>query len=123
MIVLDTSAAIELLCGSEIGRKIQEMTSDDEIVITAHTVHELLLGEDDVVLEFISNTRVLPYDGDSAVASARIERGLSRKGRMVNRMDILIAGVCVAQKARIIAVDKDFSRIPGIDMIDLQLKN
>jgi predicted nucleic acid-binding protein len=122
MIVLDTSAAIELLCGSGVGRRIRELTADDEIVITAHTVHELLLGEDDAVVEFIRNTRVLPYDGDAAAASARIERELSRKGRMVNRMDILIAGVCAAQKARILAVDNDFDRIPGINATVIGMK-
>jgi len=122
MIVLDTSAAIELLSGSEAGGRVKKLTTDDEIVITSLTVHELLLGEDKAVIEFIRNTRVLPYDATAAAESAHMELELSRKGRLVNKMDILIAGVCAANKARIISIDSDFSRIPGIDATIIGLR-
>ena len=66
MILLDTSALIELSYGTEIGRKIK---------------------------------------------SIEIEKELSKKGQIINKLDIFIAAVAINQNATLVSLDKHFANI------------
>jgi predicted nucleic acid-binding protein len=60
---------------------------------------------------------VIPYDEKAAKASAGIERELRRKGMMINKADIFIAGVCVANDMILATFDKDFKKVLGLNVL------
>jgi len=116
---LDTSAAIEILRGSEKGREIKELLSDDAF-ITAFSVHELFVGthssQSKTLEEFLKNFEVLDYNSECASKSAAIERSLSRQGKKINVIDVLIAGICMNASRTLISTDNDFRKINGLDV-------
>lgn len=112
MIVIDTSVLIEILKRTQQGIRAAEALGDEPLSITAITVHELLVGKADTKIDLA----ILDYDARAATHSAAIERTLRGKGRMVNKADILIAGVCIANDATLATFDHDFTTIPGLDV-------
>ena len=115
---LDTSAVIEVLYATEKGKKIQSITKDEPIVIAVLTIHELLVGMKEKEIEKIENflnlVSVAEFSKECAVHSAVIEKHLREKGKLINRMDILIAGMCLHRNYHLIACDNDFENIKGI---------
>lgn len=115
---LDTSAVIEVLYATEKGKKIQSITKDEPITITVLTIHELLVGMKEKEIERIENflkfVSVAEFSKECATHSAVIEKHLREKGRLINRMDILIAGMCLHRNYHLIACDNDFESIKGI---------
>ena len=121
MFLLDTSAIIEILEGAEKGRLIKEIVGNEPLATTALTIHEIVLWEEGASLEkaldFIHTTEILNYDFDSAMMSANIEKDLKKKGKMINKIDILIGGIAKQHGLPIVVLDKDFENIPGIKVI------
>ncbi len=115
---LDTSAVIEVLFATEKGKKIQHITKDQPITITILTIHELLVGMKEKDIEkmehFLKSVSAAEFSKECATHSAVIERHLREKGRLVNKMDILIAGICLHRNYHLITCDKDFENIKGI---------
>lgn len=115
---LDSSAAIEILKGSEKGRKIKEMLSGS-ICITAFSIHELYVGAQDklkLIEDFLQGFEVLGYDMESAIKSSQIEKSLSVQGKKINIVDAFIAGICITNNKTLITTDRDFSKISGLDV-------
>ena len=115
---LDSSAAIELLRGSEKGRRIKELLSDS-VFITAFSVHELLAGlrnsELKTVEDFIRGLEILSYDAVCAIRSSAIEKSLSKRGRKINIVDVFIASICINNNKTLITTDKDFAHIKELE--------
>ena len=115
---LDTSAVIEILYATEKGKKIQSITRDESVVITVFTIHELLVGMKEKEIEriefFLKEVSLAEFSKECAAHSAVIERHLREKGKLINRMDILIAGMCLHLNYHLIACDNDFENIKGI---------
>lgn len=116
---LDSSALIELLVGSEKGRKIKEMLSDI-IFMTSFSVHELFVGTADKELtmmqDFLKGFEVLPYNVECAIKSPAIEKALSKQGKKINIIDVFIASICINSNKMLITTDKDFKHIKGLDV-------
>ncbi|MDP3698273.1 MAG: type II toxin-antitoxin system VapC family toxin [Nanoarchaeota archaeon] len=115
---LDTSAVIEVLYATDKGKKIQSITKDEPIVITVFTIHELLVGMKEKEIEkierFFKLVSVIDFSKESALHSSVIEKHLRKVGRLVNKMDILIAGMCLEKNYHLISCDNDFEHIKGI---------
>ncbi|WP_290597155.1 MULTISPECIES: type II toxin-antitoxin system VapC family toxin [unclassified Archaeoglobus] len=128
MIILDTSFVIDYLRGSEAVRDI--IGEDEEFAITSITYHEILVGlkrkksrkEEKVFRRFLSELRVLPFDEEAAEESSNIVARLMAIGREVNALDILIAGIAIANGAeKIVTRDADFGEIAKVSDVEVIL--
>ncbi len=120
MLILDTSAVIELLNGTDKGKKVVEFVKDKPLAITSFTVYELLLGmredEKEVTENFIKSVNILDFDLESSRKSAIIEKRLKKKGTPINKVDVFISAICSLKSSILISGDKDFSKIEEINL-------
>jgi predicted nucleic acid-binding protein len=120
MYFLDTSTILELIYGSTQGAHIQKLTHGLPITISALSVHELLVGlkenEVEKISQFLKEVSVINYDGKSALKKGNIEKELRSKGKLINRMDILIAGTCLVHNYHLITCDSDFKKIKDLSV-------
>ena len=115
--VLDSSSFIEIGRNTETGQNIIKMIGEEPIVLSSITVYEILRGlkpHEEVIVGHLNNADIINFDENSAKESANIEKTLAKKGTMINRLDILIAGSCMANNMGMITIDKDFLRIDGL---------
>ena len=118
MIVLDTSAVIELAKGTEKGRKAEEFLRQEAAAISAITLNELLVGASEKqklrMQNFISSLHVLPFDAEVSHASVGLEEQLERAGKMIGKLDIFIAATCIVHDLQLITADHDFKHVKGL---------
>ena len=76
MIVLDTSAIVEILMGTDIGKRIAEKFNKDIKFTTAISAYELMLGikdKDTIKVEsFLNDLDILDFDIKAGKESAQI---------------------------------------------------
>ena len=120
MHILDTSAVINLMYGSEKGNSIKKAVGSNSVAISALTIYELWLGmkpsETDFLYNLIQEVTVMDFNKLSAMKSADIEKELKKKGTMINKVDILIAGTCLAHGLELVTCDADFAKVKGLTM-------
>ena len=128
MIVLDTSFIIDYFRGVEATYGL--IDEGEDIAITTITYHEILTGlkrkrskkEEKIFKRFFSEVRILPFDIRAAEESSSIAAKLLAVGREVNALDILIAGIAIANGAeKIITKDSDFEEIARVSDIEVVL--
>ena len=128
MIVLDTSFLIDYFRGVEATYDL--VSEDDDVAVTAITYHEILTGlkrkrskkEEKFFKRFFSEVKILPFDVKAAEESSSIAARLMAIGREVNALDILIAGIAIANGAdKIITSDEDFKEIAKVSDLDVVL--
>ena len=119
MIILDTSALIDLFRGGNEIRKIV----DGDVASTAISYHEIYVGikrnkakaEERFFTRFFSETKILDMDRASAEKSSDIMSRLLALGISVNAFDVLIAAIAVANGAKtLITRDRDFESIAKV---------
>lgn len=112
MFFLDTSAVLELIYGTEKGEQIKTFVKGGPIALSALSIHELLVGlkekEREALNNFFKEITVFDFDKKAAEKSAEVERELQKKGRLVNKMDILIAAACLVHGHEFLTCDKHF---------------
>src|SRR3989344_6556781 len=118
MYLLDSSAIIEILQGTDKSKEIHKIIYGNTVKTTSFSLHEIAAGEDettiDTILNFFNNIDVLPFDINSAIISFSIEKKLRKEGKLINKIDMLIAGICQQHNLTIITLDKDFDKIKSI---------
>jgi predicted nucleic acid-binding protein len=128
MIELDTSFLIDYFKGVEETKHLVE--SEDDVAITAITYHEIKTGlkrkkvkkEETFFRRFFSRIPVLDFDIKAAEESSSIAAKLLAIGREINVLDILIAGIAIANGAeRIITADEDFLEIEKVSDLEVVL--
>lgn len=123
MYCLDTSAVLELMYGTLRGKKILETVDTASIIISSFTVYELLNGlkeqERESVEQFLKDVHTISFDVNAAKKSSSVRRELKTKGSLINELDILIAGVCLAHNLTLITKDNDFKKIISLNSIIL----
>lgn len=123
--ILDTSAVIEFLRGGERIRSIvaAALQSGEVIATTAISYFELmapishmrLKKEEMAIRALVGEIRMLPLDQKASEEAAQIMGALLRVGRPINALDVLIAGVAVANKASaIVTSDLDFQQVEKV---------
>jgi tRNA(fMet)-specific endonuclease VapC len=74
-------------------------------------------GQRRVELEtFLSATTVIEVNRTIVEVFAKIRSDLRKKGRLIDNLDILIAATAVAEKLILIAADRDFAVIEGLEI-------
>jgi hypothetical protein len=126
MIILDTSFLIDFFKGEE-GTQVIIRT---DVATTAITYHEILSGikhrkakrEEEFFRRFFSRIRILDFDLNAAEKSSEIMAKLMSSGKAVNALDVLIAGVAIANGAEKVATrDEDFMEISKVAELEVQV--
>lgn len=64
---------------------------------------------------FLAPLRILPFDEDAAVASARIRGFLEKAGTKIGDLDNLLAGHALSTRQILVTNNvNEFSRVPGL---------
>ncbi len=116
MLVLDSSAVIEVIRGTELGENVLSLVKNTQVAITSFTIHEIMVIKDSKALELLRSFHVFDYGFEDALESAKIENELKLKGSLVNQVDIFIAGICRRNGFKLLTSDKGFLKINGLDV-------
>jgi predicted nucleic acid-binding protein len=123
MIVLDSSAVIELLVGTANGGKVQSIIDNEVAAVSPVTINEVLIGAQgkqlSVALDFFRTAQVIPFEAEAAYVSVDIERVLRKKGKVVSKQDVFIAASCIVHQLRLLTFDKDFGNIEKLELISV----
>ncbi|HLC88529.1 MAG TPA: type II toxin-antitoxin system VapC family toxin [Candidatus Nanoarchaeia archaeon] len=121
MIVLDTSAVIELIIGSEKGKRISVLLEPEAAAVTAITINEALSCASErqrsIFQLFFKTCHVLPFDEQAAYKSVELEESLYKKGRPLAKPDLFIASICLLHGLPLLTCDSDFTRIDDLEII------
>ncbi len=124
MIVLDSSAVIELFAGTKQGELVRDVIVNHPIALSALTTYEVFLdlsGNDaDEFTSFIQNVHVLAFDLDTARKAVLIEQALGKKGHLIGKLDILIAATCLIHNLPLLTFDRDFSYVENLHLVSLK---
>lgn len=111
---LDASAIIDFMHGDE---RLRSVVSDmDEVFVSTLTAYEILVGErvekraSETEL-FLDEFTDVPFGKQHMKMACEISRALSKSGKLINMIDIMVAGQALAMDAAIITNDKDFERV------------
>lgn len=124
MIVLDTSFLIDFFKGKNM--PLDYINSD--VTTTVITFHEIISGvkhkkaknEEKFFRRFFSDIKVLDFDLKAAEKSSEIMASLLNIGKVVNTLDVLIAGIAITNGAeKIASSDKDFIEISKVTTLDV----
>ena len=119
MIVLDTSALIDLFRGSD---QIRDFVAEDSAT-TMISCYEIFAGvnhrkarrEEQFFRRFFSEMEILDFDMRAAEKAGEIMAQLLTQGTPVNTLDVLIAGTAITNGAeRLISRDRDFEKISQV---------
>ncbi len=125
MYLLDTNICIYIIKKKppEVLRKLKSKSLDD-IFISSITVAEMEYGaaksefpEKNKIslIEFLSIFNILPFDDKDAVEFGIIKADLSKKGKIIGPMDLLISAQAKSRKLILVTNNvKEFERIPSI---------
>jgi len=122
MVLVDTSAWIEWLIGSPTGETlVGQMPDRDEWLVPTMVQLELAKWlareadehEEDQVIAFTRQCRVVPLDTKIALAAARA----CRDNRLATADAIIYATAC-ARNAMLLTCDEHFRGLPGVTLIE-----
>lgn len=127
MMVLDTSVLIDYFKGNN---KSFDIIENSDVVTTVITYHEILSGikhkkakkEEIFYRRFFSDIKVLDLDMKASEESSEIMARLLNIGKVVNTLDVLIAGIAVTNGAdKIVSRDKDFLEISKVTGLEIEV--
>ncbi|MDO8660367.1 MAG: type II toxin-antitoxin system VapC family toxin [Candidatus Woesearchaeota archaeon] len=121
MILLDTSAVIHLLNGTQKGSLLKTKLSGQVICVSPVTVYEVLRGarenEQEATCLFFDSIEKKVFDEKIAKESVHLEKILLKKGVAVSMIDLFIAATCLVHNIPLATTDDDFLRIREIKII------
>ena len=111
MIIIDSDVLIEIFDkGSEKGevalQKIEK--TGEDIAITSLSLHEVLYGHHKIgkKIKGIMQINTIEFNKSDAELSAKLEIEAEKRGRMISRIDTMIAAVVINRKAKIYTFNK-----------------
>ena len=120
MVCLDTAAVIEYIRGNKKVGDIVDAAPDNTIAITVITRYELLrqqdVGKRRATAAVMEKFVLLTFSRKAADFSAAIYEKLKSKGTMINENDILISGIAMAENELLVATDRDFEKVEGLNV-------
>lgn len=125
MICLDSSFLVDHLRGEDYTRTfLNGIEADVRILIPTVVLHELytgaLRGSSTRTVPNIRNAlgtaEFAPFDDAAAEEAAQIRSTLADRGDLINPLDMLIAGIARDADATVVAVDRDYERVPDLSV-------
>ncbi|HLC58092.1 MAG TPA: type II toxin-antitoxin system VapC family toxin [Candidatus Nanoarchaeia archaeon] len=128
MICLDTTFIIDLLKKREEAYKKFQELKDRECATTLINIYELKIGayrklgggmtsgQLEVINNLMAFIKILPLDALAVEQAAKINAELMKKGELIDDLDILIGGICMANNCKLIITKNKwhFDRIHGL---------
>ena len=126
MLCLDSSFLIDYLHGRDHALSFLEARPNAEYVVPTLALWELYTGAErsnnqgdsiaaiDDSLDWIG---VIGFNRSAAQEGARIRAQLFDQGQQINAVDVLIAAVAMDYGADIVAMDRDFEYIDGLNVL------
>ena len=113
MVVFDSSIIIEALRKEKTTLDLLESYSKKEqIAITIASKYEILRGTTeknvDLVSEFLNQFVIYNFEEYAIAEIVKAYKKLKTRGKMVNELDIIIAGIVAANNETLITRDRDF---------------
>jgi predicted nucleic acid-binding protein len=109
---LDSSFVIAYLSRKEEARFFLERAEYDEVLIPSVARMEVKWGNPDI--SRFEELPIIDYDGADADRTVRLGNYLEERGKMINRLDLMIAAQTVNAGATIVTRDADFSELEGV---------
>ncbi|MGA3059939.1 MAG: type II toxin-antitoxin system VapC family toxin [Candidatus Bathyarchaeia archaeon] len=124
MVIFDSSIVIDALRKKKsVMDLIESYAEKERIAITVISKYEILRGtiEKDISLVSELLSQFVIYDlEDSGIREAvKSYKRLAEKGKLVNDLDVLIAGIASANNETLITKDKDFLSFENVKIIVL----
>jgi len=124
MVVFDSSIIIDALRKKKTVVDVLESYSKKErLVITVISKFEILRGttekNESLVAELLSHFIVYDFEDHAITEVVKAYKKLKEKGKMVNELDILIAGIAAANNETLVTKDKDFLNFENAKIIVL----
>ena len=125
MLCLDTSFLIDYLHGRDHALTFLEARPNAEYVVPTLTLWELYAGVErsdkqgdsiaaiDDSLDWID---VIGFSRSAAQEGAQIRAQLFEQGKQINAVNVLIAGVALECGADLVAMDRDFEAVDGLNV-------
>ena len=122
--VLDTNVWSDALRGGKAARKLAS-TSVARVLLAAPVLYELRRGAvraanakalHQAIDDMVTIHEVAPFDAAAAEAAAKIGAGLAAKGRQIQHLDTMIAGIALSLGAVLVTRDKDFKGVLGLQV-------
>jgi len=126
MLCLDSSFLIDYLHGRDHALAFLEARPNAEYVVPTLALWELYAGAErsdkqgdsiaaiDDSLDWID---VIGFSRSAAQEGAQIRAQLFEQGRQINAVDVLIAGTALDCGADLVAMDRDFEYIDGLNVL------
>ena len=113
MVILDSSIIIDALRKKKAALDLIEAYAEKEqIAITVINKYEILRGAAEKDTELVSGliSQFLIYELEDSMVNEAVNahKKLVEKGKIVNELDVLIAGIATANNETLITKDKDF---------------
>jgi predicted nucleic acid-binding protein len=124
MVVFDTSLIIDAARKKKYALDLIASYSEKErIATTIITRYEMLRGATEQSLGFVSELLnrfvVLDFVEESVDEMVKVYKHLSEKGKLINELDIIIAGIAAANNETLITKDKDFLNLESNKIVVL----
>ena len=124
MVIFDTSLVVDVARKKKSALDlIESYSGKEQLATTIITKYEMLRGatKQDVgfVAELLKKFIIFDFDEDSVGEVVRAYQRLSEKGKMINELDIIIAGIASANSQTLITKDTDFLNLQSNKIIVL----
>ena len=113
MVIFDTSLIVDASRRKKAALDLIDSYSGKErIATTVITKYEMLRGatKQDIgfVLELLKKFVIFDFGDDAVGEAVKMYQMLSDKGKLINELDIIIAGIAAANNETLVTKDKDF---------------
>jgi predicted nucleic acid-binding protein len=124
MVIFDTSLIVDVARKKKSALDlIESYSGKEQLATTIITKYEMLRGatKQDVIFvtELLKKFIIFDFDEDSVGEVVRAYQRLSEKGKMINELDIIIAGIASANSQTLITKDTDFLNLQSNKIIVL----
>ena len=127
MICLDSSFLIARFRNRVYAQSfLESIDADIPVLVPTVVLHEIYTGalhsgRGESVKEIrreLAGAQFVGFDDAAAAESAEIRATLADRGDTINALDMLSAGVARDAGAAVVAVDRDYGRVPNLDVRD-----
>jgi hypothetical protein len=124
MVIFDSSIIIDALRKKKSAKELIESYAEKEqIAITVISKYEILKGttekDADLVSGLLNQFVIYDFEDSVVVEAVKAHKKLVGKGKMVNELDVLIAGIAATNNETLITKDNDFLNFESAKIIVL----
>jgi len=122
MVIFDSSIIIDALRKKKSAKDLIESYAEKEqIAITVISKYEILKGttekDADLVSGLLNQFVIYDFEDSVVVEAVKAHKKLVEKGKMVNELDVLIAGIAATNNETLITKDNDFLNFESAKII------